>query len=209
MRRFWMSIAVPWPLAFAAAQAPPLVTVAPREIDDLLANPDIKVKDSLGRSWQCSTIQVDFNLPERFDVTYRGSDGKEHRPIMVHRALMGSLERFFGVLIEHYAGQFPLWLAPVQAAVLTIAERHSEAAHGLAATLRWAGMRVEVDDSNEKIGYKIRQYTIQKVPYLVIIGDNEVEQMRFTVRKRSGENIGPFGSDELLEMFKDQIRSRR
>ncbi len=170
---------------------------------------DIKVKDSLGRSWQCSTIQVDFNLPERFDVSYRGADGMEHRPIMVHRALMGSLERFFGVLIEHYAGAFPMWLAPVQAAVLTIAERHSEAAHALAASLRWTGMRVQVDDSNEKIGYKIRQFSIQKVPYLVIIGDNEVQEMRFTVRKRSGENIGPFSSEELAAMFSEQIRSRR
>ena len=128
---------------------------------------------------------------------------------MVHRALMGSLERFFGVLIEHYAGAFPMWLAPVQAAVLTIAERHSEAAHGLASTLRYAGMRVQVDDSNEKIGYKIRQFSIQKVPYLVIIGDNEVQEMRFTVRKRSGENIGPFTADELVALFSEQIRSRR
>lgn len=170
---------------------------------------DIKVKDTLGRSWQCSTIQVDFNLPERFDITYRGSDGKDHRPTMVHRALMGSLERFFGVLIEHYAGAFPLWLAPVQTVILTIVDRHAEAAQELAKTMRDAGIRVDVDDSNEKIGYKIREYTMKKVPYLVIIGDNEVQQKSFTVRKRSGENIGPYTADELVELFSDQIRSRR
>src|SRR5512135_3280866 len=104
---------------------------------------DIKVKDSLGRAWQCSTIQVDFNLPERFDIAYRGTDGKEHRPIMVHRALMGSLERFFGILVEHYVGAFPLWLSPVQLSVLTIAERHAEYAGGLAARLRENGIRVD------------------------------------------------------------------
>ncbi|MBI5846765.1 MAG: threonine--tRNA ligase, partial [Nitrospirae bacterium] len=131
---------------------------------------DIKVKDSLGRAWQCSTIQVDFNLPERFDMTYRGSDGKEHRPIMVHRALMGSLERFFGVLVEHYAGAFPLWLAPVQVSVLTISEKHGDSAEKIAAGLLQKGIRVELDADSEKIGNKIRKSTIRKIPYAIVIG---------------------------------------
>lgn len=170
---------------------------------------DIKIKDSLGRSWQCSTIQVDFNLPERFDTVYRGSDGKEHRPIMIHRALMGSLERFFGVLIEHYAGAFPLWLSPVQVAVLTIAERHEGFAKEVYASLRKAGIRSEVRLENEKIGYKIREVTMRKVPYSVIIGDKEVEEGRVTVRKRNGENIGPFTTDEFIGIIKDEADSRR
>lgn len=170
---------------------------------------DIKVKDSLGRAWQCSTIQVDFNLPERFDVTYRGSDGKEHSPIMIHRALMGSLERFFGVLVEHYAGQFPLWLAPRQVTVLTIAERHSEFAEKVTGELKAAGIRAEANLDNEKIGYKIRVETVRKVPYLVIIGDDEVSSGKITVRKRSGENIGPFAAGEFINILSEEINTRR
>ena len=169
---------------------------------------DIKVKDSLNRAWQCSTIQVDFNNPERFDITYRGSDGKEHRPIMIHRALMGSLERFFGVLIEHYAGAFPLWLTPVQVKILTIAERHGDYAKELFARLRNEGIRTEMDIENEKIGYKIRNATLMKIPYLVIIGDNEMSDQKVTVRKRTGENIGPFTVAELIGMLKEKINSK-
>ena len=169
---------------------------------------DIKIKDSLNRSWQCSTIQVDFNNPERFDVTYRGSDGKDHRPIMIHRALMGSLERFFGILIEHYAGAFPLWLAPVQIGILTIAERHSDYALKTADTLKLNGIRIETNLENEKIGYKIREATIRKVPYLVIIGDKELAENKLTVRKRNGENMGSFTIDELIQMIKTEIGSR-
>ncbi|MFO0754513.1 MAG: threonine--tRNA ligase [Thermodesulfovibrionales bacterium] len=169
---------------------------------------DIKIKDSLNRSWQCSTIQVDFNLPERFDTAYRGSDGKEHRPIMIHRALMGSLERFFGVLVEHYAGVFPLWLSPVQVEVLTIAERHDEYAGEVYRALKRAGVRAEINRENEKIGYKIRQATLKKVPYLVIIGDKEREEGRLTVRKRSGENIGPFTLEEFTAIIKEEIENK-
>lgn len=169
---------------------------------------DIKVKDSLNRPWQCSTIQVDFNNPERFDVTYRGSDGKEYRPIMIHRALMGSLERFFGILIEHYAGAFPLWLAPVQVEVLTISDRHSDYAVEIAKRLRTEGIRTELNLDNEKIGYKIRDATIRKVPYLVIIGDREVSEQKITVRKRSGENIGPFTIEEFIGMIKNEMEVR-
>jgi threonyl-tRNA synthetase len=169
---------------------------------------DIKVKDSLNRAWQCSTIQVDFNNPERFAITYRGSDGKEHTPIMIHRALMGSLERFFGVLIEHYAGAFPVWLAPVQVKILTIAERHGDHARSLSETLRAEGIRTEVDAENEKIGYKIRNATVMKVPYLVIIGDKEVSEKNITVRKRNGENIGPFTTDEFVGIIKEKMRTK-
>jgi len=169
---------------------------------------DIKVKDTLNRPWQCSTIQVDFNIPDRFDVTYRGSDGKDHRPIMIHRALMGSLERFFGILIEHYAGAFPLWLAPVQIEILTIAERHADYAMFLSGQLKSEGIRTELNMENEKIGYKIRNATLSKVPYLVIIGDREVSLQKVTVRKRSGENIGPFTIDEFIEIIKDKVRNK-
>jgi threonyl-tRNA synthetase len=169
---------------------------------------DIKVKDSLNRAWQCSTIQVDFNNPERFDMQYRGSDGKEHRPIMIHRALMGSLERFFGVLIEHYSGIFPLWLAPVQVEVLTIAERHQDYALSISEKLNSEGIRAETNIDNEKIGYKIRNATVMKVPYLVIIGDKEISENSITVRKRSGENIGPFTVDEFVGIIRDKINSK-
>ena len=170
---------------------------------------DIKVKDSLGRAWQCSTIQVDFNLPERFDMTYRGSDGKEHRPIMVHRALMGSLERFFGVLVEHYAGAFPLWLAPVQVSVLTISEKHGEYAEKIASGLSQKGIRAELDADSEKIGNKIRKSTVRKIPYAIVIGDKEMEQNSLSLRKRNGENVGPFAIDELISFLCEEINLRR
>lgn len=169
---------------------------------------DIKVKDSLNRPWQCSTIQVDFNNPERFDVTYRGSDGKGYKPIMIHRALMGSLERFFGILIEHYAGAFPLWLAPVQVEVLTISDRHSDYAVEIAKRLTAEEIRTDLNLDNEKIGYKIRNATIRKVPYLVIIGDREVSEQKITVRKRSGENIGPLTIEEFIRIIKEKIRGK-
>ena len=169
---------------------------------------DIKVKDSLNRPWQCSTIQVDFNNPERFDMTYRGSDGKEHRPIMIHRALMGSLERFFGILIEHYAGAFPVWLAPVQVEILTIAERHADYAVELSGKFKSEGLRTELNLENEKIGYKIRNATIKKIPYLVIIGDKEITEKRITVRKRTGENIGPFTIDEFIGIMNEKITAK-
>jgi threonyl-tRNA synthetase len=170
---------------------------------------DIKIKDVLNRAWQCSTIQVDFNLPERFDTVYRGSDGKEHRPIMIHRALMGSLERFFGILIEHYAGIFPLWLSPVQVAVLTISEKHDEYAQEVYKALKKSDMRAEINLDNEKIGYKIREATLKKIPYLVIIGEKESAERKITVRKRSGENIGPFTIDEFIEIIKEEVGSKK
>lgn len=158
---------------------------------------DIKIKDALGRSWQCSTIQVDFNEPERFDINYIGEDGKEHRPIMIHRALLGSIERFFAVLVEHYAGAFPLWLAPVQAVVLPIADRHHDYARSVAETLSSKGFRVSVDDRNEKTGYKIREAQVQKVPYMLVVGDREVEQGQVSVRSRDKGDLGACSLDDF------------
>jgi threonyl-tRNA synthetase len=152
---------------------------------------DIKIKDSLDRAWQCSTIQVDFNNPNRFGLEYIAEDGKPHQPIMVHRALLGSLERFFGVLIEHHAGAFPLWLAPVQAVVIPVAERHQEYGQAVAEKLRAQGVRVQVDDRSEKLGYKIREAQVQKVPYMLVVGDKEVEAANVSVRHRHAGDLGP------------------
>lgn len=167
---------------------------------------DIKIKDVLGRSWQCTTIQVDFNLPERFGLEYIGDDGNTHQPIMVHRALMGSLERFFGVLIEHYAGAFPVWLAPVQATICTITDRASDYALKAAEELRAAGVRAEADTRNEKIGYKIREATLQKVPYILVVGDKEMEAGTLAVRLRDGKDLGPMpAADFIAKIVKEDI----
>jgi len=149
---------------------------------------DMKIKDALGRSWQCTTIQVDFNLPERFDMSYRGTDGQAHRPIMIHRALLGSIERFFGILIEHYAGAFPTWLAPVQALIIPITERQKGYADQLNQKLRAADIRSEVDQRKEKMGLKIREARLMKVPYMLIVGDREEADQTISVRDRSGES---------------------
>ncbi len=152
---------------------------------------DIKIKDALGREWQLSTIQFDFNLPERFDMTYIGEDGQPHRPYMVHRALLGSMERFFGVLIEHYAGAFPVWLCPVQAVLIPIADRHVPYCQEVAEQLRAAGLRVEVDAGDERMANKIRQAQKHKIPYMLIAGDNEQAKHKVSVRLRNGKDLGP------------------
>lgn len=170
---------------------------------------DIKVRDSLGRQWQCSTIQVDFNIPERLDINYRGPDSSDYRPIMIHRALMGSLERFFGVLIEHYAGAFPLWLSPVQCSLLTIADRHAAFGEKALELLKKNGIRADLDTENEKIGYKIRKATVLKTPYMCIIGDNEMANSSVTVRKRNGENIGEKSVEDLISFLAEEIKTRR
>lgn len=151
---------------------------------------DLKMIDALGREWQLSTIQFDFNLPERFDMTYVGQDGEPHRPYMIHRALLGSMERFMGVLIEHYAGAFPLWLAPVQVQMVPITDRHNDYAHQVAAELRAAGMRVEVDDSSDRMNKKIRNAQLQKVPYMLVVGDREMDDGTVAVRTRDEEDRG-------------------
>ncbi|HIJ82723.1 MAG: Ser-tRNA(Thr) hydrolase / threonyl-tRNA synthetase [Magnetococcales bacterium] len=170
---------------------------------------DVKITDCLGRKWQCSTIQLDFNLPERFDITYIGEDGGKHRPIMIHRALMGSLERFFGILVEHYAGRFPLWLAPVQAVVLTITDASRPWAVEVRDRLRAAGLRAEADLRNEKIGYKIREHTLKKVPWLLIVGDREQEQRAVSPRDASGKDLGLQSLDSLVEKLVLHARERR
>jgi threonyl-tRNA synthetase len=162
---------------------------------------DIKIKDVLGRSWQCSTIQVDFNLPERFAISYTGEDGKEHQPIMIHRALMGSLERFFGVLIEHYAGAFPLWMAPVQTVILNITDNQLPYAEDVYATLRKSGVRVSKDVRNEKLNFKIREAQMAKIPYMVIVGDKEMETGMVTVRLKDGKNLDPMPVAEFVELI--------
>ena len=162
---------------------------------------DIKIKDVLGRSWQCSTLQVDFNLPERFEIGYRDAEGNTSRPIMLHRALMGSLERFFGCLVEHYGGAFPVWLAPVQAAVLSVTERSEAYADKVTARLREAGLRVECDKRNEKLGYKIREGRLQKVPYLLIVGEKEETDGLVSPRSRETGEMDPVGVDDFIELI--------
>jgi len=170
---------------------------------------DIKIKDVLGRSWQCSTIQVDFNLPERFEISYTGEDGREHQPIMIHRALMGSLERFFGVLIEHYAGAFPVWLAPVQARIMNITDGQLAFAEEVYGELRRTGVRVEKDLRNEKLNYKIREAQMQKIPYMLILGDKEVEARQVTVRMRDGQNLPAMTIPEFVAMVARENKNGR
>ena len=170
---------------------------------------DIKIKDALGRAWQCTTVQFDFNLPERFDLTFQGSDGGQHRPYMVHRAIMGSMERFLGVLIEHYGGAFPLWLAPVQAVVIPIADRHIDYALQVRDVLRGQGFRVEVDSRGERMNLKIRGAQLQKVPYMLVVGDGEMGQGTVSVRLRSEENLGPMALSSFLETLKEDLSRMR
>lgn len=170
---------------------------------------DIKIKDQLGRSWQCSTIQVDFNLPERFEMGYTGADNTEHQPIMIHRALMGSLERFIGVLIEHYAGAFPIWFAPVQARILNITDDQAEYGETVYQELRKAGLRVEKDLRNEKLNYKIREAQVAKIPYMLIIGDKEKADNTVTVRLRDGKNLSPMTVTQFATLIADEVRAGR
>jgi threonyl-tRNA synthetase len=169
---------------------------------------DIKVEDAIGRLWQLTTVQFDFNLPERFQLEYIGEDNKPHRPLMVHRALFGSVERFFGVLIEHYAGAFPMWLAPVQVAVLPITDRINEYAEKVAAELRDAGLRVEANLRSEKVGAKIRDAQLQKVPYMLVLGDRELEQGNVAVRERVKGDIGGMSLEEFSRMARNLVDSR-
>ena len=151
---------------------------------------DFDITDAIGRKWQCATIQLDYQMPERFELKYIGADNAEHRPVVIHRAIFGSFERFIALLIEHYAGAFPLWLAPVQAAVLPIADRHLDYAQSVQAELAAAGLRATVDDRQEKIGYKIREAQLQKVPYMLVVGDREAAEGTVGVRHRAGGDQG-------------------
>ena len=169
---------------------------------------DFHLQDCLGRTWQCGTIQLDMNLPERFDLTYTGADGEKHRPVMIHRVVLGSIERFIGILTEHFGGAFPLWLSPVQAKILTITDRSDEMAKALAARLEKEGIRTELDLRNEKIGFKVREAQMMKIPYMLVLGDKEVEQNVVNVRTRKGETIGNMSIDDLVAKLKHEIETK-
>ena len=169
---------------------------------------DVKLVDAIGRKWQLSTVQFDFTLPRRFGLEYVGEDGKKHQPLMVHRALFGSVERFFGILIEHYAGAFPVWLAPVQAAVLPITDRHLAYAQSVVARLKQAGVRVTLDDRKEKVNLKIREAQLQQVPYMLVVGDREAESDSVSVRQRRGGDQGSQRVDDFLTAIGKQIESK-
>lgn len=169
---------------------------------------EFSLKDCLGRVWQCGTIQVDFNMPGRLGAHYIDEDGDKQVPVMLHRAILGSLERFIGVLIEHYAGAFPLWLAPVQVVVANITDRQAEYVAQVEESLRKQGIRAKADLRNEKIGFKIREHTLQRVPYMLVIGDREVEQQSVAVRTRSGEDLGSMPLAELVQKLTAEIAGR-
>jgi threonyl-tRNA synthetase len=169
---------------------------------------EFSLKDCLGRVWQCGTIQVDFSMPGRLDAQYVAEDGTKHVPVMLHRAILGSLERFIGILIEEFAGAFPAWLAPVQVVVMSITDRQRDYAQEVENSLRNAGLRAKSDLRNEKIGFKIREHTIQKVPYLLVVGDRELEEQTVAVRTRSGKDLGSLKIVEFIEGLKSEIASR-
>ena len=164
------------------------------------------LRDAIGRDWQCGTLQVDLNLPERFDISYINEQGERERPVMLHRALFGSLERFTGILIEHYSGLFPLWLAPQQAVVLNISEGQADYAQSVLKALIRAGLRAAIDVRNEKIGYKIREYTLQKMPYLLVVGDKEKAEGRVALRSWAGEDLGSLPLADVIARLKDEAR---
>jgi threonyl-tRNA synthetase len=169
---------------------------------------DFHVRDSIGRTWQCATIQLDFLMPERFEISYIGPDNLEHRPVMIHRVIYGSIERFIGILIEHYAGAFPTWIAPIQVMLLPISDKHLEYSRNILRVLDENGIRVEIDDKPRKISYKIREAQLQKIPYMLIIGDKEVENESVAVRLRSGKDLGDLKVDEFISKISEEIKSR-
>jgi threonyl-tRNA synthetase len=168
----------------------------------------VQARDAIGRTWQMSTIQLDFQLPQRFDLHYAGQDGKRHQPVMIHRALFGSVERFFAVLTEHYAGAFPLWLSPEQLWILPVADRNIDAADELAGRARAAGLRVAVDDSKQSVGKKIRAAQLIKAPYVIVVGDRDLEAGTFTVRKRGGEEVTGLAFDTIVQTLLEESRTR-
>lgn len=168
---------------------------------------DFHIKDCLGRDWQCGTIQLDFQMPERFDLTYIGEDGEKHRPVMLHRVIFGSIERFIGIITEHFAGAFPVWLAPVQAKILPISEKHLEYANKLKEELEKAGLRIEIDDRNEKIGYKIREAQLEKVPYMLVVGDKEAESQNIGVRSRKDGDIGAMSIKDFINKIQEEVKN--
>jgi threonyl-tRNA synthetase len=170
---------------------------------------DVKLRDALGRTWQCATIQCDFTLPERFDLVYIDTDGQKHRPVMIHRVILGAIERFIGILIEHYAGAFPTWIAPVQAMILTVTDRNIFYGKKLQKTLVDADIRVKADFRNEKLGLKVREAQLQKIPYMLIVGDKECEEEGVTPRQRSGQNLPLMTAGEFIDLLSEDCRQRR
>ncbi len=170
---------------------------------------DFHILDSLGRSWQCGTVQLDFQMPEKFNCAYVGEDNKLHLPIMIHRAIFGSVERFMAILIEHFAGDFPLWLSPIQAKIIPISDAHAEYADYVKSQLELAGIRAEVDFRTEKLGLKIREAEKQKVSYMLVIGDKEMEQQSLALRKRKEGNIGVMSIEEVIERFVNELNGGR
>jgi threonyl-tRNA synthetase len=166
---------------------------------------DIKIKDAIGREWQCSTIQVDFNLPERFDVSYVGNDGQKHRPIMIHRALLGSLERFIGILIEHYGGKFPLWLAPVQVALIPVSEDEASRVEELRMNMLSREIRAESDLRSESMGYRVRDAITRKIPYVAVLGKKEIESGTISLRKRGEDNPRSMALEEFYGLIDDEV----
>ena len=169
---------------------------------------DFHLSDSLGRTWQCGTIQLDMQMPERFDLEYVGEDGEKHRPIMIHRALLGSIERFLGVITEHFAGAFPAWLSPVQVKVLPVTDRAAEYAGEAARKLDAQGFRAEVDGRSEKIGKKIREATLEKIPYMLVVGDRDMEAGTVSVRRRSGEDLGAMSLEQFAALLSDEVEKK-
>ena len=169
---------------------------------------DFHLEDSIGRTWQCGTIQLDFQLPQRFEMEYVGEDGQKHRPIMVHRVIFGSIERFIGILIEHYAGKFPVWLSPVQVKILPITERQEAYARKLYAEMKTQGIRAELDLRNEKIGYKIREAQMEKVPYMLVLGEKEAQDGLAAVRRRDKGDMGAMPADEFISLIKKEIAEK-
>ncbi|MEW6042351.1 MAG: threonine--tRNA ligase, partial [Elusimicrobiota bacterium] len=170
---------------------------------------DLKIKDVLGRPWQCATIQFDFNLPKRFDVTYRSAEGRDVLAVMIHRALLGSIERFFGVLIEHYAGAFPVWLAPVQAVILPVSEKQNDYANEVVEKILSEGIRAEMDSDNETLGYRIREATVNKIPYIVITGEKEKQSKKVSIRTRDGKDLGVMDTLTFISNLKEDIIRHR
>jgi threonyl-tRNA synthetase len=169
---------------------------------------DLKIKDAIGRTWQCSTVQVDFNNPERFQIQYVAEDGSRKRPIMVHRALMGSVERFFGILVEHFAGAFPTWLAPVQAIILTITDAQQDYASRIQQELKAKGFRVEVDGRSEKLGAKIREAQLHKIPHMIVVGGKEQSENKVALRSRREGDLGQMSLESLIAILEKEIRDR-
>jgi threonyl-tRNA synthetase len=203
-----------WDRAIEALKRAIAVEGLPYEIDEgggAFYGPkiDLKLRDALNREWQMTTIQFDFNESERFDMTYVGADGQDHRPYMVHRALLGSIERFFGVLLEHYAGAFPAWLAPVQVIVIPIADRHNDYANQVAAQLKASDLRVEVNDSGDRMQAKIRAAQLQKVPYMLIVGDREMQNGAVSVRLRNNQDLGGRPVAEFIAMVQEAVAEKR